>query len=337
MGQLTLDIASETLRLAQPFRIAGHVFDSSEIIVVTLSDGRAKGRGEASGVFFLGETVDGMRAQIEAVRAAIEAGPTREALRFILPPGGARNAIDCALWELEAGRTGQPVWRLAGLDAPRPLRTTFTLGADAPEAMAQGAVRYAQARSIKIKLTGDLALDQARVRAIRAARPEAWLGVDGNQGFVRAQMDDLVATLVQERVSLLEQPLKRGCEAELEGFDSAVPIAGDESVVSLPDVAAAVGRFQVINIKLDKCGGLTEGLLMAAKARRLGLGVMVGTMVGTSLATGPGFVLGQVCDLVDLDGPIFLAKDRVPSVVYRDGTIWADDGVWGGPVSAAAA
>ena len=310
MGRLTLDIASETLRLAQPFRIAGHVFDSSDIVVVTLSDGRAKGRGEASGVFFLGETVDGMRAQIEAVREAIEAWPTREALRFILPPGGARNAVDCALWELEAVVVGQPVWRLAGLDAPQPLRTTFTLGADTPEAMAKGAVGYADARSIKVKLTGDLALDQARVRAIRAARPDVWLGVDGNQGFVRE---------------------------DLEGFDSPIPIAADESVVSLPDVAAAAGRFQVINIKLDKCGGLTEGLLMAAKARRLGLGVMVGTMVGTSLATGPGFVLGQVCDLVDLDGPTFLAKDRTPSVVYRDGTVWAGDDVWGAPASAAAA
>lgn len=337
MGRLTLDIADETLRLAQPFRIAGHVFDTSDIIVVTLSEAGQKGRGEASGVFFLKETVDSMRAQLEAVREAIEAGPTREALRFILPPGGARNAVDCALWELEAARTGLPVWRLAGLDAPQPLRTTFTLGADTPEAMAKGATAYVQAKSIKIKLTGDLPLDQARVRAIRAARPDAWLGVDGNQGFVRADLESLVETLVEERVSLLEQPLARGHEHELEGFHSPIPIAADESCVSLADVSAAVGRFQVINIKLDKCGGLTEGLLMAAKARRLGLGVMVGTMVGTSLATGPGFVLGQVCDLVDLDGPTFLAKDRPPSVVYRDGAVWAGESVWGAPTAAAAA
>jgi L-alanine-DL-glutamate epimerase-like enolase superfamily enzyme len=323
MGRLTLDIASETLRLAQPFRIAGHVFDTSDIIVVTLSEGGRRGRGEASGVFFLKETVDGMRAQLEAVREAIEAGPTREALRFILPPGGARNAVDCALWELEA--------------APQPLRTTFTLGADTPEAMAKGATGYVQAKSIKIKLTGDLPLDQARVRAIRAARPDAWLGVDGNQGFVRADLDALVETLVEERVSLLEQPLARGHEHELEGFDSPIPLAADESCVSLADVAAMPGHFQVINIKLDKCGGLTEGLLMAAKARRLGLGVMVGTMVGTSLATGPGFVLGQICDLVDLDGPTFLAKDRPPGVVYKDGTVWAGESVWGAPAAAVAA
>lgn len=337
MAPLRLDISSETLRLAHPFRIAGHVFDTSEIIVVTLSDGEARGRGEASGVFFLKETVESMRAQLEAVRTAVEAGPTREALRFILPPGGARNAIDCALWELEAARAGLPVWKLAGMDPPRPLRTTFTLGADTPEVMAQGARDYAEARSIKIKLTGELALDQARVRAIRAARPDAWLGVDGNQGFVRRDLDALVETLVEARVSLLEQPLARGHEGELDGFDGPIPIAADESCVCLPDVSAAVGRFQVINIKLDKCGGLTEGLLMAARARQLGLGVMVGTMVGTSLSTGPGFVLGQICDLVDLDGPTFLAQDRTPSVVYRDGTVWAGEGVWGAPAQAAAA
>jgi L-alanine-DL-glutamate epimerase-like enolase superfamily enzyme len=337
MGRLTLDIANETLRLAQPFRIAGHVFDSSDVIVVTLSEGGRSGRGEASGVFFFKETVESMRAQLEAAREAIEAWPTREALRFILSPGGARNAVDAALWDLEAACTGIPVWKLAGMDAPKPLRTTFTLGADTPEVMAQGAVGYVQAKSIKIKLTGDLPLDQARVRAIRAARPDAWLGVDGNQGFVRADLDGLVEVLVEERVSLLEQPLARGHEHELEGFDSPIPIAADESCVSLADVATMVGRFQVINIKLDKCGGLTEGLLMAARARLLGLGVMVGTMVGTSLATAPGFVLGQVCDLVDLDGATFLAQDRPPGAVYRDGTVWAGDDVWGGPAQAAAA
>ncbi|WP_226633888.1 dipeptide epimerase [Novosphingobium profundi] len=335
MSKLQLTIASETLRLAEPFRISGHVFDTSPIIVVTLDDGTHTGRGEASGVFFLQEDVPGMIAAIESVRPAIEAGPTREALRSILPPGGARNALDCALWELEAARSGKPVWQLAGLDRPpRPLRTTFTLGADTPERMAEKARGYTQAKSIKIKLTGDLDLDIARVRAIRAARPDAWLGVDGNQGFQRDQLDALVTVLEEAGIALLEQPLARGHEAELEGFVSAVPLAGDESVLSLDDVAQAKGRFDVINIKLDKCGGLTEGLLMAAEARRLGLGVMVGTMVGSSLATAPGFILGQVCDLVDLDGPTFLAEDRARHVVYADGALWAGEEVWGAPAQA---
>jgi L-Ala-D/L-Glu epimerase len=334
---MRLEVSTETLRLAKPFRIAGHVFETSEIVVATLRDGDLAGRGEASGVFFLGDDVSHMCGALEDARDAIEAGPTREELRSILPPGGARNAVDAALWELEAARAGRPVWDLAGVSPPKPLRTTFTIGADTPDVMAEDARRYADARSIKIKLTGDLALDIARVRAIRNARPDTWLGVDGNQGFIREQLPELIDALVEMDVSLLEQPLARGCDADLEGLSSPIPIAGDESILSLADVAGAPGRFDVVNIKLDKCGGLTEGLLMAAEARRLGLGVMVGTMVGTSLATAPGFVLGQLCDLVDLDGPTFLAADRTPSVEYRDGTVWAGPEVWGTPAAVTAA
>jgi len=336
MGTLTLDVATETLRLAAPFRISGYVFETSDVVLVTLRDGDHVGRGEASGVYYMGDDVPGMVATLEGMRAAIEDAPSREALRGLLPPGGARNAVDCALWELEAARSGQPVWKLAGQAEPRPLLTTFTLGADDPAVMAEGARRYTQARSIKVKLTGDLDLDVERVRAIRAARPDVWLGVDGNQGFAVDQLDALVAALHQERVSLLEQPLARGREADLEGFKSPVPVAGDESILSLADVAAAPRRFDVVNIKLDKCGGLTEGLLMAEEARRLGLGVMVGNMVGTSLAMAPAFVLGQQCEVVDLDGPTFLKQDRTPSVDYRDGEIWSGPAVWGHPESVAA-
>ena len=329
MARLTLDVAVEKLRLTQPFRISGYVFTHSDVVVVTLRDGEFIGRGEGGGVYYLGDDAPHMLDDIGAARAAIEAGPDREELRSIMPPGGARNAVDCALWELEAARAGVPVWQLAGQSAPKPLRTTFTLGADSPAAMAEGARCYTDAQSIKVKLTGELGLDIARVEAIRSARPDVWLGVDGNQGFVAEQLEELVGALAEQNVSLLEQPLARGREADLEGFKSAVPIAGDESLLSLDDVAGAVGRFDVVNIKLDKCGGLTEGLMMAAEARRLGLGVMVGNMVGSSLAMAPAFVLGQGCDIVDLDGPTFLAEDRTPSVVYSAGTIIAGAEVWG--------
>ena len=329
MARLELDVAVETLRLAQPFRISGHVFTESDVIVVTLRDGDHRGRGEGGGVYYLNDDVPHMLYSIGAVRSAIEDGPTREELRSIMPAGGARNAVDCALWELEAARAGVPVWQLAGQSAPQPLRTTFTLGADAPEIMADGARRYADAKSIKVKLTGELDLDIARVKAIRAARPDVWLGVDGNQGFVIDQLDELVVALKDQDVALLEQPLARGREADLDGYQSPVPIAGDESLLTLDDLPAAVGRFDVVNIKLDKCGGLTEGLMMAAEARRLGLGVMVGNMVGSSLAMAPAFVLGQGCDIVDLDGPTFLAQDRTPSVVYEAGMITAGPEVWG--------
>ncbi|WP_309662432.1 dipeptide epimerase [Sphingomonas sp.] len=329
MPRVLMQVATETLRLAKPFRIAGRVFECSDVVVVTLCDGDLRGLGEGGGVFFLGDDVPHMLAALEAARIPIEAGAGRDELRSIMPPGGARNAVDCALWDLEAARAGMPVWQLAGVAEPRPLRTTFTLGADTPAIMAQGARDYREARSIKIKLTGDLALDRERVIAIRQARPDAWFGVDGNEGFTMDDLEPLVATLVAQRVSLLEQPLARGREADLQGHRWAIAIAGDESIVSLDDLAGAVGRFDVVNIKLDKCGGLTEGLMMASEARRLGLGVMVGNMVGTSLAMAPGFILGQGCDLVDLDGPTFLLKDRQPSVEYRDGTVFAGPSVWG--------
>lgn len=327
--RLSLEVATETLMLAEPFRISGYVFETVEVLVVTLGQGGYVGRGEASGVYYLGDDIPHAVAAIEAVRGAIEAGPSRDELREIMPPGGARNAVDCALWEMESARAGRPVWELAGLPAPKPVLTTFTLGAGSPDEMARKAKNYAHARSIKIKLTGELPLDIDRVRAIRAERPDAWLGVDGNQGFVRDQLDQLIPALHAEGVALVEQPLARGQESELDGYKSLIPIAGDESILSLADVPGAKGRFDVVNIKLDKCGGLTEGILMAAEARKLGLGVMVGTMVGTSLATAPAFLLGQICDLVDLDGPTFLTTDRKPGASYENGELWVGPEVWG--------
>ena len=330
MSALKLHVEVQKLRLSAPFRISGFVFEEQEVVVVTLDDGKHRGRGEASGVYYLGDTAQGMVVEIEAARATIERGIERSTLQELLPPGGARNAVDCALWELEAHRSGVAVWQLAGLDAPKPLVTTFTLGADDPATMAAGARKYAQTRSLKLKLTGDLKEDIERVRAVRAARPDVWMGVDANQGYGIEALDALIGVLDSADVSLLEQPLKRGREADLDGFKSTIPIAADESVLTLPDIAGLVGRFSVVNIKLDKCGGLTEGLAMAREARRLGLGVMVGNMVGTSLAMAPAFVLGQLCDVVDLDGPIFLAKDRTPSMTYTNGSAWSGEEVWGG-------
>ena len=326
----TLTVERKSLPLADPFRISGHVFTSSDVIEVTLSEGTHVGRGEAAGVYYLGDGVPEMLAGVERAREAVERGIGREDLRALLPAGGARNALDAALWELEAKRTDTPVWRLAGLDAaPRPIVTTFTLGADEPEIMARRAKGFADPLAIKIKLTGDLALDIARVAAVRATKPECWIGVDANQGYAIGDLDALVEALVVQDVRLLEQPLARGREADLEGYRCPIAIAADESVLTLADVAGAVGRFQVINIKLDKCGGLTEALAMARAARTVGLEVMVGNMVGSSLSMAPAFVLGQLCDIVDLDGPIFLARDRVPAITYERGTAWCGEDIWG--------
>jgi len=328
-----MQVAVEPVELAAPFRISGFVFERQEIVVVTLVDGSLRGRGEASGVYYLGDDARKMVATLEASRADIERGIDRESLQRLLPPGGARNAVDCALWDLDAARSERPVWQLVGFQAANALVTTFTLGADDPAVMAAGARKYTHARSLKLKLTGDLDLDVARIRAVRSARPEVWMGVDANQGYDIGTLGRLVPFLVDAKVSLLEQPIARGREADLEGFESPVPIAADESALSLADVAGLVGRFDVINIKLDKCGGLTEALAMAAKARELNLEVMVGNMVGTSLAMAPGFVVGQLCDVVDLDGPIFLKRDRTPGATYADGKIWCGEDLWGGRAS----
>jgi L-Ala-D/L-Glu epimerase / N-acetyl-D-glutamate racemase len=335
MSALRLTVSVEKLEFAAPFRITGFVFEHQDAVVVTLDDGRHRGRGEASGVFYLDDRVDRMAAAIAAERCVIERGIDRSALQRLFPPGGARNALDCALWELEALRAGRPVWALAGVPAPKPLLTTFTLGAEPPEVMAAGARRYAEARALKVKLTGDFELDAARVAAVRAARPEVWIGVDANQGYAVEALPRLIRMLCEAGVELIEQPVARGREAGLEEIDSPIPIAADESALSLSDVPSLVGRFDVVNIKLDKCGGLTEGLAMAHQARRLGLKVMVGNMMGTSLAMAPAFVLGQLCDVVDLDGPTFLKHDRQHAVRYTDGHIWCDEAVWGGSGRAA--
>jgi L-alanine-DL-glutamate epimerase-like enolase superfamily enzyme len=333
MAALHLCVAVEQVELAAPFRISGFVFERQDIVVVTLRDGSHRGRGEAAGVYYLKDDSQKMVATLEAHRAQIERGIDRESLQQLLPPGGARNAVDCALWELDAARAGRMVWELAGLRAANPLVTTFTLGADEPTVMAEGARKYLHARALKLKLTGELDLDMARVRAVRAARPGAWIGVDANQGYRIEALNSLIPVLVEANVSLLEQPLARGREADLEGYVSPVPIAADESALCLADIPGLAGRFDVVNIKLDKCGGLTEALAMVHRARELGLKVMVGNMVGTSLAMAPGFVVGQLCDVVDLDGPTFLKRDRTPGVTYADGKIWCGDDVWGGPSS----
>ncbi len=327
--QLSLDLRVERFAYHQPFRISGHVFNETALLVASLSDGEHAGRGEGAGVYYLGDDIDHMLAEAESVRDAIEGGATRDDLQALLPPGGARNALDCAYWDLEAKQTGRPVWHLAGLEAPRALRSTLTLGADTPEVMASAARKIDPFAPIKVKLTGEVDEDVARLRAIRAARTEAWIGVDANQGYNLTTLGELIPVLVETRIAQLEQPLARGRESDLDRVKRPLPFVADESAVTLTDTATLVGRFDMVNIKLDKCGGLTEGLAIARAARVLGLDVMVGNMMGSSLSMAPSYLLGQLCDIVDLDGPTFLAQDREPGVSYRDGHIRCPENVWG--------
>jgi L-Ala-D/L-Glu epimerase len=327
---MKIETRIERWPLAIPFRITGRTFEHVDVLVALLRDGDLLGRGEAAGVYYRDESPATMQAQIESARTRIEGLEDARDLLAVLPPGGARNAVDCAFWELEALRSGQTVWARAAIASPRPLLTTWTIGADEPDAMARRAKQCADARALKLKLTGD-ASDAGRVTAVRDARPDVWLAVDANQGFTRASLDLLLPVLVEARVELLEQPFAVGEESALDRLDCPIPIAADESAQVAADVAALAGRFQVVNVKLDKSGGLTGALDMAREARRLGLSPMVGNMVGTSLAMAPAFVVGQLCDIVDLDGPLLLARDRAPGARYENGQIWCGPEVWGAP------
>jgi L-Ala-D/L-Glu epimerase len=331
--RLNLRVSVEKFPFKEPFHITGYKMVDTEVLRVELEQDGLVGRGEASGVYYRkNEDVPSNAKQIEAVRPRIEGGIDRQALQRLLPNGGARNAIDCALWDLEAKFAGRAVWQIADLDRPQSLLTTFTVGANNPDKMAADAGAYEQAKAIKLKLTGE-AIDADRVRAVRAERPDVWLGVDANQGFTRASLTEILPILVEARVQLIEQPCKVGEEGLLDGFKSPIPFAADESVQGLADVQGLIGRFKVMNIKLDKCGGLTEALAMAREAKRLGLDVMVGNMMGTSLAMAPAFLVGQLCQVVDLDGPVFLSKDRPVPVEYSAGMIGCPAGLWGEPTT----
>jgi len=324
-----LTVEKAAIRFAEPFRITGYVFEAMPSIIAQIVDGDSLGRGEAAGVYYLGDGQDQMLEMIETVRGAIEAGLTRDDLQEALPPCGARNALDCALWELDSRAQQIAVWKLAGVPRPRPLITTFTLPADDPSVLALKVRRLDFAKAIKLKLDGDIETDRERIKVVRDARPDAWLAVDANQGFVAADLDSLGSAARDHSVSLIEQPLKRGEDELLEGWRPGIPIAADESILDLSELQDKARYFDVINIKLDKCGGLTEALKMARAARLFGKRVMVGNMGGSTLAMAPGFVLAQACDIVDLDGPYGLAEDPLAEHIYRDGAIFVPEGLWG--------
>ena len=330
MTEAILSVVADDLPFAKAFHISGYTFTSIPIVSAHVSRGGLIGRGEAAGVYYTGDTTDVFVDQLRAMIPAVARGLTRADLQTALPPGGARNALDCALWELESLETGKPAWAIAGLAPPRALLTTLTLGADDPGVMAHGAVHdYPHAKALKLKLSGESDLDIERVRAVRTARPDVWIGVDANQGYTAANIGALIPVLMDCNVALLEQPFKRGEEAQLDGLKLPLPVAADESCLDLVELETLPGRFDVVNIKLDKCGGLTEALAIARRAAALGLKVMVGNMCGTSLSMAPGFVVGQLCDVVDLDGPVFLKHDPAPTVSYADGMIWCPPEVWG--------
>jgi L-alanine-DL-glutamate epimerase-like enolase superfamily enzyme len=324
-----LTIERAEMRFATPFRISGYVFEAMPSVVASIAHAGRVGRGEAAGVYYMDDDQDRMIADIESIRSAVETGIDRADLQSLLPACGARNAIDCALWELESRLAGVPVWSLAGVAQPQPLVTTFTLPADAPEALAEKVKTLAFAKAIKLKLDGNLDADRERLRVVRSARPDVWLSVDANQGFEERDLDELAKMLNTFSAAMVEQPVKRGEESVLENWRPGVPVAADESILDLAELRDRAANFDVINIKLDKCGGLTEALAMVRLTRALGKRVMVGNMGGSTLAMAPAFVLGQLCDFVDLDGPYGLADDPLAEQIYDDGAIFVSEEIWG--------
>lgn len=298
--------------LSRPFRIARGVKTFADVITVTITEGETAGRGEGVPYPRYGESVETSLAAIEGARAAVEAGADRHALQSLLPPGAARNAIDCALWDLEARRAGVDVAALAGLSAPAPLVSAITLGIDTPDAMAQVAMRHADAPLLKVKVDADD--PAARIRAVRAAAPTAALIVDPNESWDQRLLEELQPMLLQTEVDLVEQPVAADEDSWLAGFAPAVPICADEAVHVAADLDRIALRYQAVNVKLDKTGGLTAALDLAHAARARGLILMTGCMISSSLSIAPAFHIAALSDFVDLDGPLWLREDRAGGV-----------------------
>jgi len=318
----------EDWELTQPFRISGGEWLTSPGLVVQLSEDGFVGRGEAQGVFYLDETAQTLFDQVDAVAGEIRKGISREELQHLLPAGGARNALDCAMWDLECKKSGKTIWELTGID-PKPVTTVYTIGLEpTPEEMAAKAAAAADAPVLKIKLGADRPYE--RLAAIRAARPDAELVVDANQGWDFKQLKEVIPKCVDLDLGMIEQPLPRGGDEMLEGFDSPITLAADESCLDTSELETAAKRYSMINIKLDKTGGLTEALKLAYAAKERGCKLMVGNMVGTSLGMAPAFVVAQLCDFVDIDGPLLLKYDHPLGLKYDKGVVRElDSRFWG--------
>ncbi len=325
---LSLSLAVERWPIAGAFTISRGAKTEAVVVVATLSDGTAQGRGECVPYARYGESVESVVAQIESQRSPLAAGLTRDALQRALPAGAARNALDCAFWDLAAKRSGRPVHELAGLPAPQPLTTAFTLSLDTADAMARAAAHSASRALLKIKLGAPG--DEERITAVRAAAPEATLIVDANEGWDAQNLAGNLAACARAGVALIEQPLPAEDDDTLKAIPHAVALCADESAHDRASLAALSGKYDAVNIKLDKAGGLTEALLMAAEAERRGLAVMVGCMVATSLAMAPAVLLAQRARYVDLDGPLLLAADRPEALRYRESLIYPPStALWG--------
>ncbi|MBV0913219.1 N-acetyl-D-Glu racemase DgcA [Anianabacter salinae] len=321
---MTFEVRFDTFRLAEVFTISRGSRDRAEVVTVRVARGGAAGWGECVPYARYGETLDSVKAQIEGLEPGIE----RAALQEALEPGAARNAVDCALWDLEAKAAGRRVWQLAGLAAPGPQITAYTLSLDTPERMRAAAARHAHRPLLKIKLgTPD---DMARLEAVRAGAPAADIIVDANEGWTAEVYSDLAPHLVRLGVKMVEQPLPAGADDMLAEIARPLPVCADEACHDRASLPALKGKYDMVNIKLDKTGGLTEALALRDAARTAGFEVMVGCMVGSSLAMAPAVLVAQGAAVTDLDGPLLLAEDREVPLHFDAGGIHpAEPELWG--------
>lgn len=325
-----LDARHDRFALHTPFRIARGAKTAADVVTVTIAQDGQVGRGEGVPYPRYGESIATSLGEVARVREAIEAGADARALLGLLPAGAARNAVDCALWDLEAKLSGSSVAGMIGGAPPAPLASALTVVIDTPEAMAHAAAAIAHAPLVKVKV--DAADPAAQLRAVRAAAPDAALIVDPNESWDRALLEAMEVRLVEARVALLEQPVPSGEDAWLAGFAYGVPICADESLHTADELEQVAERYQCVNVKLDKAGGLTAALDLARAARAHGLGVMTGCMVGSSLAIAPALHIAAMSDFVDLDGPLWLAEDYTGGVADTGGILSPPDpGFWGTP------
>ena len=324
----TLHSEHERFPLNAPFRIARGVKTAADVVTVTLSEGASVGRGEAVPYPRYGESVESALAAIESARALIEAGGDRQALLQALPAGAARNALDCALWDLEARLAGRDVAEMIGGQPIAPIVTALTIGIDTPAAMAAAARAAGDVPLLKVKV--DAEDPEARIRAVRAAAPGAALIVDPNESWDRALVEAIQDVLVATNVALLEQPVPAGDDEWLDGYSPAVPICADEAVHVAADLDVVARRYQAVNVKLDKSGGLTAALDVAREARAMDLGLMTGCMICSSLSIAPALHLAAMSDFADLDGPLWLQEDRPGGIRQEGGLIHPPaKGFWG--------
>lgn len=324
---MKLSIFKDRWEMKEPFVTSQDSITHIETVTVCLGEGGICGRGEALGVDYHGEDADSMYAQLSKIRTEVEsAGADQDASR-LLPPGGARNALDCALWDLRAKQAGKRAWEL--LDAPcEPVSSVYTLSMDSPERMAAEAAAYAQFPVLKLKLNEDCILES--LEAIHEARPDAGLVIDANCAWSLQALESVGDALPGLGVKMVEQPLPVGEDAGLEGLAYPVPLCADESCQSMADLPKVARRYDMANIKLDKCGGLTEAMQMVHWCRENGLELMVGNMLGSSLAMAPAFIVAQYCRFVDLDGPLWQITDRSSPLNYDGAVIQAPDlALWG--------